>query len=92
VDYSIEFAKINTPSDRIAVIATKPLTNEQGWKEFKRGELLMFVRGVPYSAPTSNVNVVEREKKEKMCSKTFSLSSSPTGVEKLTTMMARTTI
>jgi glutamine amidotransferase len=93
VDYcaTIEFAQVNTLSDRIAVITTKPLTNETGWKEFKRGELLMFDRGIPYSAP-GNVSVVEREKKEKLCSKTFSLSSSPTGVEKLTNMLARTAI
>jgi glutamine amidotransferase len=88
VDYSIEFAKVNTPADRIAVITTKPLTNEEGWKEFKRGELLMFDRGIPYSAP-SCVDMVEREKKG-ICSKTFPLSSSPTGVERLTNMLART--
>ena len=50
-DYSIDFAQVTTPGDRVAVIATKPLTNEEGWKEFQRGELLMFDHGLPYSDP-----------------------------------------
>jgi len=37
--------------DRIAVITTKPLTNENGWKEFQRGELILFDKGRPYSYP-----------------------------------------
>ena len=51
VNYSIDFAKVSTPSDRVAVITTKPLTDEDGWTEFKRGELLMFDYGLPYAAP-----------------------------------------
>ena len=35
VDYSIDFAKVTTPTDRVAVITTKPLTNEEGWKEMQ---------------------------------------------------------
>lgn len=48
VDYSIDFSTVTTPSDRVAVITTKPLTEEPGWTEFKRGELLMFDKGLPY--------------------------------------------
>jgi Glutamine amidotransferases class-II len=50
-DYSIDFSRVTTKEDRVAVIATKPLTNELEWKEFKRGELIMFDHGVPYSDP-----------------------------------------
>ena len=50
-NYSIDFAQVTSPGDRVAVITTKPLTNEDGWKEFKRGELLMFDHGLPYSDP-----------------------------------------
>jgi glutamine amidotransferase len=59
-DYSIDFDRVTTPGDRVAVITTKPLTNEKGWKEFKRGELLMFDHGKPYSDPEMCASV-ERE-------------------------------
>lgn len=51
VDYTVDFAKVTTPSDRVAVIATKPLTTNEAWVEFRRGQLLMFDNGLPYSAP-----------------------------------------
>jgi len=50
-DYEIDFARVTTPSDRVAVITTKPLTEEPGWTEFQRGELLMFDKGLPYRTP-----------------------------------------
>lgn len=59
-DYNIDFAQVATPGDRVAVITTKPLTNEEGWTEFKRGELLMFDHGKPYAAPEMCASV-ERE-------------------------------
>uniref|UniRef100_A0A7S3L842 Glutamine amidotransferase type-2 domain-containing protein n=1 Tax=Amphora coffeiformis TaxID=265554 RepID=A0A7S3L842_9STRA len=46
---------INNPPEhlnRIAIVATKPLTDEVGWIEMKPRELLMFDRGVPYSTST----------------------------------------
>lgn len=60
-DYTIDFAKFNMPTtDRVAVITTKPLTNEVGWTEFKRGQLLMFNYGIPYDSPEL-CETVERE-------------------------------
>lgn len=50
-DYQIDFSTVTTPSDRVAVITTKPLTSEEGWTEFKRGELIMFDNGLPYASP-----------------------------------------
>lgn len=67
VDYSIDFDKVNMPTDRVAVITTQPLTSEEGWKEFQRGELLMFDKGLPYSAPC-DCETVEREGRG-LCSK-----------------------
>ena len=49
VDYSVDFSKVTTPSDRVAVIATAPLTVDEEWNEFKRGQLLMFDNGWGYS-------------------------------------------
>jgi predicted glutamine amidotransferase len=60
VDYAIDFAQHTTPSDRVAVITTQPLTSEKGWKEFKKGQLLMFDKGLPYQTP-NGCELVERE-------------------------------
>lgn len=90
VDYSIDFAKVTNANDRVAVITTKPLTNEPGWTEFKRGELLMFNNGIPYSAP-GECELVERAGRG-LCSKALRkcesspipiISSSPSGVDEL---------
>ena len=50
-DYEIDFRRVTTPNDRVAVITTKPLTEEAGWTEFQRNELIMFNRGIPYRTP-----------------------------------------
>lgn len=60
VDYTIDFRTVTTPQDRVAVITTKPLTEEAGWREMKRGELLMFNRGKSYSTPKC-CEAVEKE-------------------------------
>lgn len=51
VDYSVDFNETNDETDRVAIIATKPLTTNENWKEFERGQLLMFDNGLPYSRP-----------------------------------------
>lgn len=45
---------------RVAIIATKPLTDEAGWIEMKPRELLMFDRGVPHSKSTE-LDAIEQE-------------------------------
>lgn len=49
VDYSVDFSECTTAADRVAVIATAPLTTNEEWKEFSRGELVMFDSGLPFS-------------------------------------------
>ncbi|MCA8320906.1 class II glutamine amidotransferase [Burkholderia cepacia] len=44
-DLSIDFAKYTTPEDRVAVIATQPLTDNEVWTAFEPGELIMFQCG-----------------------------------------------
>jgi predicted glutamine amidotransferase len=44
-DMSIDFAKYTTPEDRVAVIATQPLTDNEVWTAFEPGDLLMFQHG-----------------------------------------------
>jgi len=50
----------DTMPRRIAIIATKPLTDEAGWIEMKPRELLMFDRGVPHSKSTE-LDAIEKE-------------------------------
>ncbi|MBW5282621.1 MULTISPECIES: class II glutamine amidotransferase [Burkholderia] len=44
-DLSIDFAKYTTPEDRVAVIATQPLTDDEVWTAFEPGQLMMFQCG-----------------------------------------------
>jgi hypothetical protein len=58
-DYN-RFCRRDGYTDRVAVITTKPLTEEAGWTEFKRGELIMFDKGLPYRTPKC-CEAVEKE-------------------------------
>lgn len=51
-DDGIDFRYVASSNERVAVITTKPLTEELGWTEFQRNELIMFNRGKPYRTPT----------------------------------------
>jgi glutamine amidotransferase len=42
---SINFADYATPSDRVAVVVTAPLTTNEVWTPFAPGELKLFVNG-----------------------------------------------
>jgi glutamine amidotransferase len=44
-DLSVDFGALTTPSDRVAVIATEPLTADESWQPFEPGELRVFVGG-----------------------------------------------
>jgi glutamine amidotransferase len=44
-DLSVDFAALTQSSDRIAVIATEPLTRGEAWTAFAPGELRVFVGG-----------------------------------------------
>jgi predicted glutamine amidotransferase len=52
-DYMIDFDKVTTTTDRVAVIATVPLTTEHGWTEFNPGQLILFDNGIPHITPES---------------------------------------
>jgi predicted glutamine amidotransferase len=45
MDVDIDFSHYTTPEDRVAVIATQPLTDNEQWTAFKCGELLGFIDG-----------------------------------------------
>mmetsp|Transcript_16500 Transcript_16500/g.62754 ORF Transcript_16500/g.62754 Transcript_16500/m.62754 type:complete len:247 (-) Transcript_16500:61-801(-) len=45
VDLEIDFASCTTPTDRVAVIATVPITGNENWTRMRRGDLLFFEDG-----------------------------------------------
>lgn len=47
-DLSVDFAGETTPADRVAVIATEPLTADERWTAFAPGELRVFRDGAPH--------------------------------------------
>lgn len=46
-DLTVDFRELTRPSDRVAVIATTPLTDNEVWTPIQPGELLVFQDGLP---------------------------------------------
>lgn len=46
-DVSVDFAEVTSPSDRVAVVVTEPLTRDEHWVAFAPGEIRVYVDGVP---------------------------------------------
>lgn len=46
-DVSIDFSEVTTPKDRVAVIATQPLTDNEQWEVMTPGSLWLFQDGAP---------------------------------------------
>jgi len=46
-DYEVDFSHRTTPKDRVAVIATLPLTDNEAWTVIEPGTLMMFRDGAP---------------------------------------------
>lgn len=44
-DVTVDFQKVTTPYDRVAIIATVPLTENEHWMPMERGTLWMFREG-----------------------------------------------
>ncbi|WP_017318657.1 class II glutamine amidotransferase [Mastigocladopsis repens] len=47
-DLTVDFSELTTPSDRVTVIATTPLTDNELWTQIQPGELLVFQDGLPH--------------------------------------------
>lgn len=50
-DVTIDFSEVTTPNDRVAVIATDPLTDNEAWTAMTAGQLLAFRGGCPIPTP-----------------------------------------
>jgi glutamine amidotransferase len=44
-DVEVDFSELTTPDDRVAVIATLPLTDNEPWTALESGELAVFRDG-----------------------------------------------
>ena len=44
-DLTVDFAEVTTPRDRVAIIATAPLTRDEMWTTGRPGEMWVFRRG-----------------------------------------------
>ncbi|MBS0308548.1 MAG: class II glutamine amidotransferase [Proteobacteria bacterium] len=49
-DVSVDFSEVTTPRDRVAIIVTEPLTNNETWTAFQSGEFKVFIEGAPTNA------------------------------------------
>jgi glutamine amidotransferase len=47
-DVTVDFAEQTSPSDRVAVVVTEPLTRDEQWVAFAPGEMRVFVDGAPF--------------------------------------------
>jgi glutamine amidotransferase len=52
-DWTVNFAELNQPGDRAAVIVTTPLTRNEQWTAFEPDELKVFVDGLPLEVARS---------------------------------------
>lgn len=50
-DYQMDFSQFASNDDRVAIVATKPLTLNEEWVEFERGQLILFDDGIPLLSP-----------------------------------------
>ncbi len=49
-DLSVDFGGLTKPTDRVAIVATEPLTHGEAWTAMERGEMQVFVDGAPFAA------------------------------------------
>lgn len=45
IDVEVDFSQVTTPKDRVAVITTEPLTQNEEWTAFQPGEMILFKEG-----------------------------------------------
>lgn len=62
IDIEVDFSQVTTPEDRVAVITTEPLTQNEVWTAFAQGEMIVFQDGCPIRKQLTHVKRLEREK------------------------------
>ena len=64
LDVEVDFSQVTTPQDRVAVITTEPLTQNEVWTPFVPGEMILFKEGKPIRQQLTQVARLEREKRD----------------------------
>ena len=62
LDVEVDFSQVTSPEDRVAVITTEPLTQNELWTAFEPGEMILFQYGSPIRKQQTHVERLEREK------------------------------
>lgn len=62
LDVEVDFSQLTTAEDRVAVITTEPLTNNEQWTTFIPGEMILFQHGRPTRSQLTRVERLERER------------------------------
>ncbi|OTG62476.1 class II glutamine amidotransferase [Acinetobacter sp. ANC 3903] len=62
LDVEVDFSQVTTPEDRVAVITTEPLTQNETWTAFIPGEMILFQDGRPVRKQQTHVERLERER------------------------------
>lgn len=62
IDVEVDFSQVTTREDRVAVITTEPLTQNEEWTAFQPGEMILFQHGVKVRSQVTHVERLERER------------------------------
>lgn len=62
LDVEVDFSQLTTAEDRVAVITTEPLTQNETWTAFVPGEMILFQHGQPIRQQMTQVQRLERER------------------------------
>ena len=64
LDVEVDFSDVTTPEDRVAVITTEPLTDNEEWIAYQPGEMILFQQGKIVKRALTHVDRLEREAKD----------------------------
>lgn len=62
IDVEVDFSQVTTPKDRVAVITTEPLTQNEEWTAFQPGEMILFKEGAKFRSQLTRVDRLEWER------------------------------
>src|SRR5690606_3930376 len=62
INVEVDFSQVTTPEDRVAVITTEPLTQNEEWTAFQPGQMILFQHGENVSSQLTHVDRLERER------------------------------
>lgn len=62
IEVEVDFSQVTTPEDRVAVITTEPLTQNEEWTAFQPGEMILFQHGAKVRSQLTYVERLERER------------------------------